>query len=872
MFSDVAGSTRALSRLGPVFADAMDAHRTVMRQATGTYGGIEMGTEGDSFFVAFPTAPEAVAAAAEAQRNLESYDWPQGEALRARMGVHTGSPLVHLDGYVGMDVHRAARIAGAAHGGQVVISDATAHLVERGGLPNGVGLRDLGTHRLKDLPSPERLFQLRMPGLQDEFAPLKSLGTASSLPLTHTPLVGREKYLEELTELIGSRRTRLVTLTGPGGAGKTRLAIEVARRLVEAFPDGVYFVSLVSVTSPETMRVTIAEVLGVPPEARQPPALYEHIRHTGSVLVLDNLEQLSGADDVVCELLDNVRDIVLITTSRSPLHVPGEHEHAVEPLTLPRGNGLVEVADASAAQMFVQGASAVSSTFTLTEANAAEVAAICRHLDGLPLAIELAAARTKMLSPRALLSRLDQALDIAAVGTHGPTRQRTLRETIAWSHDLLPPAKQKLFRWLGVFVGGADLDAIAAVTGADEELAGEDPLDLVAGLVDASLAMVSESPNGEPRIGILKTIRTFAVDQLAASGEEGQARAAHARHYLNVAQRLNLLLNGAQEREARASFELDFDNFQEALEWATSRSRNMAEDGPLLGLRLAASLDGMWFASSFFPEEVLWVERAIARAAGTESPELADCLEQLGRIRYLSGDLDLAYEATVASVEMWRRVGDPVRGLSQALETLGNTEMARDRPNEGYELLSESVAVARSYGPPEQLCSALLRQAVAVGNLHGDIQTAYEIEREALALAIEIGVPTTIDRAQLNIACSLRLLGRPREAKEQMRSLIARTLQLGRRIRLCVIAEDYAAVLVELGDFEAAVRLLAAAEQTRKAIGMPRELQQIKELEDPIAKARAALSPQDWAAAERRGQSTTIEESLTRHAPAEFRD
>ncbi len=866
MFSDVAGSTRALSRLGPVFTDAMDAHRTVMRRATATHGGVEMGTEGDSFFVVFSTASEAVAGATEAQRNLASYDWPQGEALRVRMGIHTGTPKVHLDGYVGMDVHRAARIAGAAHGGQVVISDATAHLVERGGLPQGVQLRDLGRHRLKDLPSPERLFQLRVPGLQEEFAPLKSLGTATSLPVTPTPLVGRETYLEQLIEVIGSRQTRLVTLTGPGGAGKTRLAIEAARRLVDAFPDGVYFVSLVAVTSPEAMRVTIAEVLGVPPESRKPPALYEQIRHTGSLLVLDNLEQLSGADEVVCELLDNLRDVTLIATSRSPLHVPGESEHAVEPLTLPRGDGLAEVASATAAQMFVQRASAVRSTFTLTDANAAEIAAICRRLDGLPLAIELAAARTKMLSPRALLSRLDAALDIAAVSTHGPIRQRTLRETINWSYDLLPPAKQRLFRWMGVFVGGADLDAIAAVTGADEELAGVDPLDLMVGLVDASLAIVSETPDGEPRIGTLKTIRSFAVDQLVASGEEKRARAAHARHYLHVAQRLNLLLNGARERQARTTFEQDFDNFQEALDWATSPSSDPGEEGPLLGLRLAASLDGMWFASSFFSEEVLWVKRAIDRAEGTESPELADCLEQLGRVRYLSGDLDQAYAAAVASVEMWRRVGEPERGLSQALETLGNTELARDHPEEGYALLTESVAVAREYGPAEQLCSALLGEAIAVGDIRGTYQEAYEIESEALALATTLGAPIPMARAQLNIASSLRLLGRPREAKEQMQSLITSTLDLGRRIRLCVIAEDYAAILVELDDFLAAVKLLASAEQTRTTIGMPRALHQVKELQKPIAKAREALTPAEWAGAERAGRSATIEESLASHA------
>jgi predicted ATPase len=748
----------------------------------------------------------------------------------------------------------------------VVISDTTAHLVETSGLPDGVQLRDLGSHRLKDLPAPERLFQLRVPGLQADFPPLKSLGAASSLPVAHTPLVGRTAYLTQLIELLRSRETRLVTLTGPGGAGKTRLAIEVARRLVDVFPDGVYFVPLAPVTSPEAMRVTIGEVLGVPPDARTPPALYDHLAHRESLLVLDNLEQLNSADDVVCELLDSAHAIVVLTTSRRPLHAPGEHEHAVEPLAVPAGDALSDVARSAAVQMFVQHASSVRSSFSLTDANAADVAAICRHLDGLPLAIELAAARTKMLSPHALLGRLDQALDIAAVSGRVPSRQHTHRETIAWSYDLLPPTKQKLFRWLAVFVGGADLEAIGAVMSADRELAGQDPLDLVAALVDASLATVSESEDGEPRIGILKTMRAFALDQLVGSGEVDRARAAHARHDLQVADGLSLLFNGAQERDARLRFELELGNFREALTWATTPGGEPAGDRPMLGMRLAAALDGLWFASSFFAEEGLWVQRAVDCATGEDTIELANCLEQLGRMRYLSGDLEPAYEQATSSVAMWRRIGQPERGFSQALETLGNIQLDRGHPSEAHHLLIESVEVAREHGPAVQLCSALLCRAVVVGDFLGDYQAAYETERDALDLALQVGSPTTISRAQLNLACSLRVLGRPQEAKEQMRSVIARSLTLGRRQRLCVIAEDYAAVLVELGEHAPAVTLLAAAEQTRTAIGTPRVSAQVRELAGPISKARAALTTAEWQRAESAGQSLTVDEALAPHA------
>ncbi len=302
LFSDIEGSTALLSRLGPAYAQALDAQRQVLRKAWVAYGGTELGTEGDSFFVVFPTAAGAVAAATQAQRQLADYPWPSGEKVRVRMGVHTGNPSPHDGGYVGMDVHRAARIAGAAHGGQVVVSAATAELV-RGCLPDQAHLRDLGSHQLKDIAVPEHLFQLTVGGLQSEFAQLKTLGTAASLPRPATPLVGRGWELVELTELFGSPDVRLVTLTGPGGSGKTRLAIALAQQLTERFPDGVYFVPLVAVTTADVMWTTIAESLDVPPEGKAPPGFFEHVAHRSALSVLDNLEQIDGADEVVTELM-----------------------------------------------------------------------------------------------------------------------------------------------------------------------------------------------------------------------------------------------------------------------------------------------------------------------------------------------------------------------------------------------------------------------------------------------------------------------------------------------------------------------------------------------------------------------------------------
>ena len=514
LFSDIEGSTSLLSRLGVAYAAALSAQRELLRAAWGAHGGTEMGTEGDSFFVVFETALAALAAAIQGQRELAACPWPGGEVVRVRMGVHTGSPVVHDGGYVGMDVHRAARIAGAAHGGQLVVSAATLELV-RTSLPAGVRVRDLGSHRLKDLPNPEHLFQLDVEGTGTDFPPLRSLGASSSLPDPLTPLVGRDDELTELSALMHSKVTRLLTLTGPGGSGKTRLAISLARRATEMFPDGVYFVPLSTAITPEAMRRAIAEGLDISAETPTSAALEAHLEHRHALLVLDNLEQVEAADAVVSELLASAPSVSVVATSRRPLHVSGEYEHAVPPLELPDGDEVDLVTASGAAQLFAQQARRIRSDFAITASNAADVADVCRRLDGLPLALELAASRIRLFSPRAILGRFSTALDLRAETASSPDRQKSLRDTIAWSHDLLSPEQQILFRRLGVFAAGAEIDAVTAVASVD----GTDVLDLIAGLLDASLLTVAEAADGEPRIGMLETIRAYSLEQLVLAGE-----------------------------------------------------------------------------------------------------------------------------------------------------------------------------------------------------------------------------------------------------------------------------------------------------------------------------------------------------------------
>ena len=413
LFSDIEGSTALLGRLGDSYAEALSAQRTLLRAAFLAARGQELGTEGDSFFVVFESAGDAVRSCVAGQRALAGHDWPGGAAVRVRMGLHSGEPARHEDGYIGLDVHRAARIAAAAHGGQVVLSDTTRQLVQSR-LPADVTLRDLGWHRLKDIEAPEHIYQLVAADLDERFPPLRSLGARTSLPLALTPLVGRDDDLSRLRTEIQQPGVRLVTLTGTGGVGKTRLALAAASSLGDAFPHGVYFVPLAAVRDAEVMWKTIAEDLDVGGDRPAAEAVTQHLSERQALLVLDNLEQLDGAPRVVTALLAAAPGLTVLATSRRPLHLQGEREQPVPPLEVPRAAGAAEAAACGAAQLFAQQAEMVLPGFALTEENAADVAAICQRLDGLPLAIELAASRVKLLGPRALLARLGHSLGLAA--------------------------------------------------------------------------------------------------------------------------------------------------------------------------------------------------------------------------------------------------------------------------------------------------------------------------------------------------------------------------------------------------------------------------------------------------------------------------
>jgi predicted ATPase/class 3 adenylate cyclase len=566
LFSDIEGSTALVSRLGDLYGQALSAQRMLLRACIAELGGREMGTEGDSFFVVFESAGDAVGCCVAAQRALAGYDWPGGVAVRVRMGLHSGEPARHEDGYIGLDVHRAARIAAAAHGGQVVLSEAT-RLLAAPRLPAGVSVRDLGLHRLKDIEAPERICQLVAPGLRQEFPPLKSLGTQTSLPVTTTPLVGREGDLAQVRAAISRPQVRLVTLTGTGGVGKTRLALAAAASLAEDFPQGVFFIPLAAIRDAEAMWKTLAGSLDVTGNVPAADAVTGYLAGRRALLVLDNLEQLDGAAVVVAALLAAAPGVTVLATSRRPLHVQGEREQPVPALEIPRDGDVAAVAASAAVRLFAQQAGMVRPGFTVTEDNATDIAAICGRLDGLPLAIELVASRVKLLAPRAMLARLGQSLGLTAAEAGRPLRHQTLRNTVAWSYDLLAPEVAGVFRRMSVFSGGCDLDALAAVT-MTGQAAQADPLQLTADLLDVSLITVTEGADGEPRLGMLETIRQYALERLAQDDDLDGARRRHAGHYAAFAEGMQERLNGPEHLASVDRLEAEHDNLRAALSWS----------------------------------------------------------------------------------------------------------------------------------------------------------------------------------------------------------------------------------------------------------------------------------------------------------------
>jgi predicted ATPase/class 3 adenylate cyclase len=878
LFSDVEGSTALLNRLGDEYGEALSGQRAVLRAAIAAWHGREMGTEGDSFYVVFESAGNAVGCCLDAQRALLGYDWPRGVPVRVRMGLHSGEPTRHEEAYIGLDVHRAARIAAAAHGGQVVLSEAT-RMLAGSRLPAGTTLLDLGFHRLKDIAEPEHLFQLAGPGLADRFPALKTLGTEASLPVPVTPLVGRDDDLDQLCAAIARPGVRLITLTGTGGVGKTRLALAAATELGAAFPGGVYFVPLAAVTDADVMWKTLADSLDVSSDGQVADAVTEYLADRKAMLVLDNLEQLEGAAAAVADLVAGAPRLMIVTTSRRPLHVQGEHEFPVAALELPDRADAPTVAESGAGRLFVQQAQMVRPGFAITDDNAADVAAICRRLDGLPLAIELAAARVKLLAPRALLARLGQSLALAGPEAGRPSRQQTLRNTVAWSYDLLAGDTARVFRQLAVFAGGCDMEALTAVAAPDGDadigLAEFDPLQVTAELQDVSLITLTEGTDGEPRLGMLETIREFALDRLTHDDDLDAARRRHAGHYVSIAEQARDQLDGPAQLSALDRLEAEHDNLRAALSWLldTPAAAGTEEaERAVLGLRLVQALTLFWYQHGHATEGRRWLQRAIDLAGAESGAPLAAVMHGLGVLLDTQGEPAAARQLFERSLAMWRELGDrdmqarELNSLGIAQNRLGDLEVARAT-------LAESIAIARELGSPVRLAAGLTNLG-QVESAAGNYDRAALALREALTIDIEQGdlLGVALDHQSLALV-SLRA-GRPGEARELLTGTFDYVESAGNTSFLANILELSAAIAAALGEPLRAACLAGAAEAFRQLSGTSRTELEAASLERQLAPARATVAPEAWAAKVAAGLAMTEREAVTlllsaSHEPAE---
>jgi predicted ATPase/class 3 adenylate cyclase len=730
LFTDIEGSTQLLHQLGDGYGELLASCRGLLRSAILGQHGHEVDTQGDAFFAVFARASDALSAAIAAQRALATHIWPQGVAVRVRMGLHTGEPSRVPEGYVGLDVHRAARIMSGAHGGQVLLSQATRDLVVQDRAER-VSLRDLGEHRLKDFEQAMHLYQVVIVGLPADFPPLKTQGgRADTLPVPLTALVGREDEVGQIRELLRREEVRLVTFTGPGGAGKSRLAIQVAAGLREVFTGGVVFVSLAPITDPMLVLPTIAQALGVREGNGQALAvrLVETVQGRPVLLVLDNFEQVVGAAGQVADLLASCPRLKVLVTSREVLHMRAEQEFAVPPLALPDPAHLPrleELARFSSVALFVQRVQAVKPEFRLTAANAREVAEICVRLDGLPLAIELAAARMKLLSPKALLARMGRLLTLLTGEARDvPTRQQTLRNTISWSYHLLDAQQQRLFRWLSVFVGCCTLQAAEAVC-----IGTGDVLDDIASLIDKSLLRSIEQTaedSEEPRLLMLETIREYGQEVLASGGEAPHARQAHAEYFLKLSEEAVPELDGPLLTSWLDRLEQEHDNLRAALHWFLEAGQTG------MALRLCSALERFWVVRGYRSEGLSFLEQALEACTGGGPSVRAKALLAAARLSFMQSDYDRGKTLAQESLALFRELGDK-RGIALVLNRLGIAAWRKADFPTARSLMEAALALYRELGNPDRVAWSLF--SLGLLNIkQGEYIRAFTSLEEGLAL------------------------------------------------------------------------------------------------------------------------------------------
>jgi predicted ATPase/class 3 adenylate cyclase len=867
LFTDIEGSTARWEQHPEAMRVALARHDALIRSAIVRHNGSVVKTIGDAFHAAFARPAEALAAALEAQRRLQAEPWDDIGTLRVRMGLHTGTAEERDGDYYGPTVNRAARLADVGHGGQVLLSQATYELVGHPP-PDGTIVRALGEYRLKDLVHPERIYQLVVPGLPSRFPPLRTLDARpNNLPIHPTALLGRERQVADACALL-QEGARCVTLTGPGGTGKTRLGLQIAAELLHEYEHGVFFVELASISDPELVPSVIAQALGVRDLGARsvPDLLREYLSGRVVLLVLDNFEQILPSASLVADLLAVSPGLKVLVTSREPLRLRGEQEYPVPPLALPDTRQPItpeSVARSSAVALFVQRAMAIRPDFVVSAEHAPAIAEICSRLDGLPLAIELAAARVRMLTPQEMARRLERRLPLLVGGARDlPTRQQTLRDTIAWSHDLLDGQERRLLRRLAVFVGTWTLDAAEVVCNADGDL---DVLGSLESLVSKSLVKQSEDERGVSRFSMLETIREYGLEQLEARGEADLTRSRHAAYFLALAEEAAPKLLDRGQLAWLRRLDAAHDDFRAVLRWSLD-----PQTDDTVGLRLVGALGWFWFLRGFAAEGNGWVTAVLA-LPGAAAPTVAraQALHAASVMANMQDDYAAEREYGRASVAIFQAHGN-LQGAGRSLTEQAIADMNEARDDVAQALLDTSVALARESGDRWGLCFSL-SQLGGVARSTGRYAEARARLTESAAIARELGDRFLLGLALAGLARVLRLQGNEQESaatfnEQESAATFKESLVVSTELEDAMLMPralaGLAGAAVLAARYERAAMLLAAAAAVREASGRSEMATLLAVNDQDATDTRAALGDEAFAAAWAVGWAMSPEQAI----------
>jgi predicted ATPase/class 3 adenylate cyclase len=923
LFTDIKSSTRLWEQYPQAMRQALHRHDAILREVITAHDGYIFKTVGDAFYAAFAVASDALAAAVAVQRALAAGPWeatglPGDERLHVRIALHSGAAEERDGDYFGPPLNRAARLLATGDGGQILLSLATQELV-RDFLEPGVALMDLGEHRLKDLTRPERIYQVAAPDLPAEFAPLKTVDShPNNLPAQPNQLLGRAHDLAAVCAFIRRPDTRLLTLTGPGGTGKTRLGLQAAAELLDDFAEGVYFVELAPIRDPDLVLSAIAQVLGVKETGSQLLAegVKEYLCGKHLLLLLDNFEQVVVAAPLVADLLSAAPRLKMLATSREALHLSGEQEYPVPPLALPdvkRAVSLESLSQYAAVELFIQRALAARPDFQITNANAPAVAEICVRLDGLPLAIELAAARIKSLTPQAILARLQSRLKLLTGGARDlPTRQQTLRSAIDWSYDLLDEGEKLFFLRLAVFVGGRTLEAIEAVCNSTGDLP-IDPLDGIQSLIDKNLVYQVAEVGGEPRYMMLETIWEYALARLAGSGEQEALRHRHAQYYLALAEQAAPELRGRDQRQWMHRLETDHDNLRAAIRWSLESANT------LTAARIAGAMWRFWYARGYLSEGRRWLEQALSKLE-FEAPVVnlkpgeqpqdqvqaskmiawAEILNGAGVMARNQGDYQQAHMLLDKSLAVWRdlankegmanalnnlgtvaddqsdymtaamyyekslslrRETEDQWGIALSLNNLGHVALAQGTFERAAVLCEESLALFLKLG--DKWGSGLSLSILGEVAYHkGDLERAITLQEQSLNLRRELGDRRGIAQSLNDLGLVASVRGDYLAADTFFRESLALWRELGDTRGIAISLEQFAALSSVQGAAARALCLAAAASIVRETIGAPLSSSEHSRYDGTITAARDYLSEAAFAAAWAAGRAMTLDQAI----------